>query len=440
MSSVFPSYTSFDPAVPVVCVTPRTGRTIHRFYDTSPFSPSGRYIALTRFPVEDRLPTLGELAEVILVDLEQGEERVIAETAGWDLQVGAHVQWGTSDNELYYNDLELETWRPFGVKINPFTGQRQRLAGGIFMVSPDGRYAISHCLRRSVLVQPGYGVRVPSNAVPRNEHFSAEDGLYVTDTATGKRRLLISIYDIAKQGLSASDRRAFRKGVFYGFQAKWNLQGSRILFVLAWLPPGQSFLGRVSARLPWFRWKGFAKPPRQKRIVVTLKPDGSDVHVAVPASVWSRMGGHHPNWCPDGETILMNLGLDGRNQGMRFARVHYDGNELGPLVDGVRGSGHPTLHPSGRWLLSDAYLGEPVTAGDDTVPIRLIDVAERTERVLVRIKTKPPFSGQRHELRVDPHPAWDPRFLKVAFNACPHGTRRVYIVDLEGLVTNAGGT
>ena len=50
----FPRYTDFDPLVPVWCVTPGKGRTIHRFFDSSPFSPSGRYMALFRLPQEDR--------------------------------------------------------------------------------------------------------------------------------------------------------------------------------------------------------------------------------------------------------------------------------------------------------------------------------------------------------------------------------------------------
>ena len=88
----FSVYTHFDPMVPVCCVTPGVSGMMHRFFDTSPFSPSGRYLALTRFPFEDRLPAPGDVAEVILVDLKTGEQRSIAETRGWGTQLGAQVQ------------------------------------------------------------------------------------------------------------------------------------------------------------------------------------------------------------------------------------------------------------------------------------------------------------------------------------------------------------
>ena len=85
MSSIsdrFPRYTRFDPRVPVWCVTPDEGRAIHRFFDTSPFSPSGRYMALFRMPFEDRLPAPGDAGEILVVDLHTGEERTVATTRG----------------------------------------------------------------------------------------------------------------------------------------------------------------------------------------------------------------------------------------------------------------------------------------------------------------------------------------------------------------------
>ena len=165
--------------------------------------------------------------------------------------------------------------------------------------------------------------------------------------------------------------------------------------------------------------------------LVTMRADGSDIRVAVPASEWSK-GGHHPNWFPDGRHVLMNLRTDGRT--MRFVRVHYDGSGLRELVEGIEGSGHPTLHPDGRHLLTDAYPREPVAYGDGTVPIRLIDVEAREETTLARVRSTPLASGHMQELRLDPHPAWDRTFRLIAFNAFLDGTRRVCVADLSGVV------
>lgn len=411
LSAHFPRYSEFDPLVPVWCVTPEIGRTIHRFFDTSPFSPSGRYMALTRLPFEDRLPEAGDVAEVILVDLETGEARAVAETRGWDTQLGAQAQWGAEDTQLFFNDVDTNEWRPFGVKLNPLSGAREDLQGTVYMVSPDGTRAASPCLLRTGLTQAGYGVLVPSMYVPLNHGASAEDGVFLTDTSTGECGLLVSLKEIAETATPRLDPDDYREGDLYGFHVKWNPQGDRLMFVLRWKPrdPGA----------------------KMKHDVITMKADGSQLHVAIPDSEWSK-GGHHPNWCPDGETVMINLNIHG--EGLRFVKARYDGSQYGIMSGAVFGSGHPTLHPDGRHIVTDAYPREPLAFGDGTTPIRLIASDTGEEKTLARMLVEPPFRGPKGELRVDPHPAWDYGFRRIAFNACPEGTRRVYVADLADVL------
>jgi len=364
-------------------------------------------MALTRLPFEDRLPLPGEAAEVVLVDLETGEEHVVAETRGWDTQLGAQVQWGADDTQLFFNDLYTREWRPFGVRLDPSSGTRNELEGTVYMVSPDGTKAASPCLLRTGLTQAGYGVIVPPERVPLNRGASAEDGVFVTDVATGECRLLVSLRAIFETATPPLDPDEYREGDFYGFHVKWNLQGDRLMFVL--------------------RWKPHDPAAKMKHNVITMKADGSELHVAIPESEWSK-GGHHPNWCPDGETVMINLNI--RREGLRFVKARYDGSEYGVMSDAVFGSGHPALHPDGRHIVTDAYPHEPLSFGDGTTPVRLVSLDTGEDKTLVRIQVEPPFRGPKGELRVDPHPAWDYGFRRVAFNACPDGTRRVYVADL----------
>ena len=57
VSDRFPHYTRFDPKVPVRCITPDLDGCIHRFFDVSSISPSGRYVGLPRLHAENRLPS-----------------------------------------------------------------------------------------------------------------------------------------------------------------------------------------------------------------------------------------------------------------------------------------------------------------------------------------------------------------------------------------------
>ncbi len=419
-SDPFPPYRDFAPRVPVHCVTPGMTGCIHRFYDSSPFSPSGQYLALTRLPFEDRLPRPGETAEIVVVDLASGETRVVAETRGWDTQLGAQVQWGRDDRTLLYNDVDVGQWTPFGVRADPLGEERHRLDGSIYAVSADGRWSASPCLRRTIRTQRGYGVVVPPDHIPENRGASGADGIYLTDLESGSTRLLVSIAEIFAQAFSGSRRADYAGGDFYGFHVKWNPQGTRLLFVLRWIP---------RTWLPWRRKK------RYRRFnVLTLDADGRNPRIAVPDTLWRR-GGNHPNWCPDGERVLMNLNSEG--DGLRFVRTRFDGTGLETLSRTVPGSGHPTMHPDGRHVLTDAYPHETVAYGDGTTPLRWIDVERSAETALVRIRTRSDHEKHTSALRVDPHPAWDRGYRRIAFNACPDGHRRVFVAELGELVDSS---
>lgn len=408
LSLSFPAYSGFAPHVPVWCVTPDLGGCFHRFFDTSPVSPSGRYLGLTRFAPEDRMPVAGEPAEVVLVDLQTGRARTVAETRGWDTQLGAQVQWGATDHELFYNDMDVPSWVPFGVKLDPETGRQQRLGGPVYMVSPDGRWAASPCLLRTGSTQAGYGVLAPAEHVPVNHGAASDDGLFVTDCTTGRCRLLLSFRHIAEAVFGQAVPGA---ADLYGFHVKWNPQGTRLQFVVRHVPRDG---GRILPSL------------------ITCRPDGSELALAIPAEEWGGKGGHHPNWCPDGETILMNLNLGG--DGMRFIRVNWDGTGLRAISRKVLGSGHPTLHPGGRIVVTDAYPHERVAFDDGTTPIRWVDLTRETVANIVRIRTVPDYPGPRKERRVDPHPAWDPTWTRLVFNACPDGRRQVFMADVSALL------
>ncbi len=434
--SNFPVYDDYSPQVPVWCVTPDDQSVIHRFYDTSPISPSERYIALTRFNFEDRLPKAGDPAQVIVIDLESSETVYETDTLAWDTQVGAHVQWGATDEALFFNRMSKDDWRPYGCKANIQTGEETKLEGTVYTVSPDGQKVSSPSLVKISNVQAGYGVTVPAKACPENQGIARDDGLLITDVASGKAQLVLSFHDIVSALPGQFDGLDESSGAFYGFHIKWNVQGTRIMFIIRWKEHG-------------------ARHNASKNYLITCHPDGTDITMPVDAARWR--GGHHPTWCPDGEHIIMNLVKDrggklaclqffaqrvARKLKIRYflksgrlglAYIHYTGKTtfLSPERDG---SGHPTLSPDETHILSDAYINERVSFADGTVPLRWIDRKTGQEECLVRIGANPQYKGPHLEWRVDPHPAWSRSGDFLTFNGYLYGHRRVFVADMRGVL------
>lgn len=416
MKNLFPKYQGYEPKVPVWCMTPNRPGCIHRFFDTSPISPSGRYLAVFQLPFEDRPPQPGEFGFVCIVDLKTGKDRVVAETCGWEPQMGANINWGGSDRELFFNDVDRETWTPFAWKLDPLSGARQKMEGTVYHCSPDGRWLISANLSTMVKTQIGYGVSIPREGVGRNIGLVEDDGFFLTDTRTGKRSLLVSIKDLLTRASPSVGIENPEQYEIYGFHSKFNAQGDRVMMSLRWFPAAETS-----------RWNMFAEDYESIRYAwVTMKLDGSEMQCAVGPDEWDK-GGHHATWFPDGRRLSMNLDID--RAGMRFVQANCDGTGLSTIVDGVTGSGHPTVTPDGLHLLTDTYISEPMAFGDGTTPLRWVDLRSGTEEAIVRINTQPPCEDSL--MRVDPHPAWDRSGRYVTFNAVADGTRRVFVADMK---------
>lgn len=421
MDKLFPRYTEFDPLVPVWCITPERKGCMHRFFDTSPISPSGKYLAVFQIPSEDREPEPGEQGKVIIIDLETGEDRVVAESCGWEHQMGANINWGATDHQLFFNDVDIETWQPFAWNLDPLSGKKERMEGTVYHASEDGKWLISANMTTMRKTQPGYGVRIPQELARWNKGPVDDDGFYITDTETGKTKLLISIKEILEKADPPVLIEEPENMEIYGFHSKFNRQCDKLMLSLRWFKYEDT---------P--QWDMFAKDHSAVRFAwVTLDIDGRNPHCAVGPEQWEK-GGHHGTWFPDGRHISMNLNID-REENIRFVQVNYDGTDLRKMMTDVWGSGHPTVHPDGIHILTDTYSKEPTAFGDGTIPLRWINMKTGEEQALVRINTETHCS--LGVLRVDPHPAWSRDWRYVTFNAFIDGTRRVFIADMSSLTS-----
>jgi hypothetical protein len=415
----FPEYTDYNPVVPVWCVTPNRSGCLHRFFDTFPISPSGRYLAVFQMPFEDRQPRPGERGNIVVVDLETGKDKVVADTCGWEPQMGANINWGGSDHELFFNDVNTSTWQPFAWKLDPLTGAKMQMEGTLYHASPDGKWLISANMTTMRRTQPGYGVCIPEELVRQNVGPANDDGFYLTDTTTGKKRLLVSIHELLTQADPPVQMDDLQNYEIYGFHSKFNPQGDWLMLSLRWFPvqnPPRLNMFKHDFQAVRYAW-------------VTMPLSGNPKHCAVGPEQWEK-GGHHGTWFPDGKRISMNLNIN--RDGLYFVQVNRDGSDLRKILEDVPGSGHPTVHPNGTHLITDTYTNEKTAFGDGTIPLRWVNLTTGEDQVLVRINTVQP--NQDSVLRVDPHPAWDRTWRFVTFNAFVEGTRGVFIADMQKML------
>lgn len=394
----FRRYRADETSYRITVVTPEDWHFIHTFFDVCPLSPSQKRLAVTHMPFDDHSPRVGEAADVCVIDLETETLTKVYSTGAWGTQLGANLQWGNSDRYLYTNDVIDGT--AVGVRIDLESGARLAFAGPKYDIAPDERDIIGFPLDLINATQPGYGIAEPDSGKRRlSEPMAKDQGLWRTDLATNQSELLVSIWDLA-HGLPNLEH--FEGGVFYLFHSKYNKQKTRIQQVMRCLYPAKS-------------------ERRRENMLMTFSQDGDDIKLAVDSELWSR-GGNHPNWHPNGEQIIMNLTPEGDQ--MRFCSFNYDGSDFRMLSERIMGSGHPSVEPTGRYLVSDAYVKEPMVLPNKEVPLRLIDLTSDSEEAICYIYTL----GITGVLRLDPHPVWSRDYKKIIFNGAPEKKNRQVLI------------
>jgi hypothetical protein len=423
----FKPYRKGKFSVPVIQVTPDDGFYLHTFYDVCPWSPSGKLLAVTKFPYQGKKPGWGDTAEVCVIDLENQQIKTVFQTKAWSFQLGANVQWGNaSDRYLYTNDIINR--EPVCIRIDLSDQSIKAYKGSKYDIAPDEKSVISPNLLNMNIHQ--YGYAVPDGPTGKPVPFTAADmdteGLWKTDLVKNEKKLLVTMQQFFE---ASQDKKKYADSIGYLFHSKFNKQNTRIL---------QVFRAQIDN-------KG------RNASLFSMDTDGSKLKQCLSSAQWNHVAklggsGNHPNWHPDGERVIMNcvpvwLGF----KDMLFCSFRYDGTDFKVLSEKHLGSGHPSVHNSGKYLLADAYPKQSyVESADGEVAIRLLDLTNDSEMQLCTIPNDVGggirqataadalTGGSQHKL--DPHPAWGRNYSQICFNGAPDGKRQVFIADLSTIL------
>ena len=421
----FKPYKDPSVSVPVKQVTPDDGFYANTYYDVVPWSPGQKLLAVTKLPYQDKITTLGDIAEACVIDLEEQSIRSVYKTKVWGYQLGANLHWGTNDRYLYTNDI-IDGVHAVTVRIDLENNETKAFAGPLYDIAPERNKVIGPTLEYLNTTQYSYStpaktadessfMRLPAGA-------AENEGLWETDLIKNNKRLLLSLKEAAG---SLEEQDYYNGGTFYFFHTKYNAPGDKIMLVMrCTFPDSEEFAGKS----------------RRNPSLLTTDANGNNISTAVSRKQW-QLGGHHPTWHPDGEHIIMNLTPEWLGEDkLRFCQFKYDGSEFKILSKKFLGSGHPSITPDSRYLLSDAYPFEDLALGNGKVPIRLIDLKQDVEHTVCHIFTD---LGQQYDVRrfwgpskLDAHPVWDRNFSKICFNGAPEGKRAVFIADLDAMIGN----
>lgn len=384
-----------------------TRDTIHRFFDSSPFSNNSRYLVVTELPA-------GHLSEkkaiVYVTDLNNNNQIVYFDsTYAWAGQLGTQAQFAGSllfYNKLSFNRSLCQRYEAFQsqptcsqtlclysiiVDINDSKLKRSRLPCPVYHAASHLTVSVNN-LFRFQFTQRGYGI----DWLPPLALNNSEDTIVINNIHTRSCTQLMIVSQVAK----AINLLVETENI-HGFHTKLSYDGKYVLFVL-----------RSLHQPPFSLYSLFANKKKNKKrkmirvqhlVIISADTDSPEVRYILS---WASKpfvykdqviylpDGNHPTWVPNSYDISMNLdvkSLGGREhhynrRGWATVRIltkdlflrsadlfhrkfviKYDDKEeeeqkkegfVSMIMVSSIGTGHPSYRPASQQIVTDTYLKE----------------------------------------------------------------------------------
>lgn len=366
------------------------------YYDKSPWDATGRYMLCMRAKDTWSEPDPIEEADILLFDGNDGNAfRVIAKTHTWNVQQGCMAQWLGPDysSKIIYNDLRDGKY--CSVILEVASGKERVLPMPVYIVSADGKIALSLDFSRLHSLRLGYGYA----ALPEKTKGVAlpdETCIWRLDVETGETVPLLKYTDFAS------------------FQPRPEMQEEGAVHKVNHLmlsPNGKRFM--VLYR--WFNGQ------RKYTRLITCNVDGADMYVLSDDDMVS-----HCYWKDDEHIIAFE---NKHGEGTGYYLMKDKTQEFTHLWPHLNNDGHPSYCPTDNSLVVfDTY--------PDRARIQEVKVAKDTDvegkdiKVLARVFE--PFKYD-NDTRCDLHPRWSRDGKKICFDACFEGHRGLYVVDVKSV-------
>lgn len=355
-----------------------TSGTKHHFFgyigqcQTIPWDASGRYILGLEIDEIDRLPEPEDAATVILIDTQDDNKIIrVDRTHAWNPQQGTMFCWHplAAETQFFFNDRDVESGKVFTVLYD--IEEMRRVCEYRFGDTPIGNGGVA--ANGSAWLGLNYGRLARLRLVtgyPRALDWSKDeiapknDGVFIVDIKTGKKRLLVS-YRQLDEKLRERDPGLDHDGLFVN-HTLWNRDSDHVYFF---------------ARAGWSGQGG-------KRINTpfSICADGTgltlhEIHI-----------GGHPEWA-EGSLLIGRRGAKQILYNVMQKKVvgQWGTPEIFPDPEG-----DISLSPSGQWFVNGHKKGD---RNYYTVYRRHDGAFARSEGIF-----KGSYGG---DIRIDPAPRWN---------------------------------
>lgn len=364
-----------------------------------PWNADNRYIVALETSFQDRMPRVDDAARVVLIDTQRDNAILpIDESRAWNFQQGTMFYWNPASQrtQLFFNDRDRKTNRVFTVLYDiekqrrirefryddtPFGNSGVAQKGGWFCGLNYGRLA----RLRLVTGYPEAYDWTRDVAAPEN------DGVWIVDATTGRKRLLVSYKQLAEVVAPIAPT------------------AGKHLFV------NHTLCNRDNSRIYFYVRADYIDNSKTVNCPCSIHPDGTGL------KAHKQFIGGHPEW-ESGSRIIGSVDDQ---------LVVYDVDRerlvdrIGDARTFVKAGGDTALSPDGRWIVN----GSRDKTGN------VYTVYRRSDGATARSRAFAHPGLEEGELRVDGSPCWNrtgDAFLFPAIANDPQHTRQLFLARVVG--------
>ncbi|MBQ3493272.1 MAG: hypothetical protein IJA88_04115 [Clostridia bacterium] len=371
----------FSSKSPLINITPNDGyHYFFGYYDLQPFDESGCKHLAHRVSFADRIPKIGDKAELGFITLNDNVFHKVAETSAWNFQQGALLQW-YNRNSIIYNDFRAGEF--CAVIKNIESGQEKIICAPLANISKDRKWGLSINFARVWDFRPGYGY-----CNLKDEYYDDNapevDGIFLVDIENNTKKLIINY----KQLTELFPEKPFCEMKLLVNHITFNPSATRFLFLLRNFPEEGK------------RWG---------TILITADRNGENIRNLTNYEVNS-----HYDWKNDQEIIIYSglpdwgiyfiNDVSGKREKLDDDLINYD-------------DVHCLYSPDRKCFIGDGY---PNTGSSRY--IMLYDFESKKSRAIVKIYSEPVSNT---DIRCDLHNRFNRNGTVVSFDSYHSGRREI---------------
>lgn len=339
---------------------------------TIPWNGSGQYILGLEINAIDRMPIPGEAATIFLIDTkDQNKLLRIDKTHAWNPQQGTMFYWNplSSEKQFFFNDMDVETGEVYTVvydvekkkRVHTYRYKDTPIGNGGVATNGSAWLGLNYGRLARLRLVTGYP---GANDWSKNEIAPKNDGMFIVDTKSGQKRLLVSYHQLERK-LKERDPDLMHSGLFIN-HTLWNRDCDRVYFFV-----------RAG-------WSG--NDDKRINTPCSIRADGTDlvlhdIHI-----------GGHPEWA-EGSLII---GIQDQLQILYDVDKKKVVGQLGNPEMFPKPEGDIALSPDGNWFVNGYKEGTK----------NFYSVYRRSDGSFIRSEglDKGAYSG---DIRIDPAPRWN---------------------------------